>query len=180
MAWGPETVSASFWVTNSDSESYEAVLRQSDLVRNVTMLDEQTDGRTLYQVHLPATETTYWSWASLGGILLGGVGTQEGLTLRMRCPDREALVAYRKRCKEQGIAFRLESLNRGASPKESQLTASQSELLEAAIEGGYFDIPRDITMNELATQFDISDQAASERLRRALSNTLTSHSSFED
>lgn len=180
VACDPETVSASFWATNSDSESYKGVLRQSGMVRNVAVLDKQTGERVLYQVHLPAAATTYWSWANLGGILLGGVGTQEGWTLRMRYPDREALTAYRKRCKDRGIPFRLESLNMGASPEESQLTASQSELLEAAIEGGYFNVPRDIRMNELAAQFDISDQAASERLRRALSNTLTSHSSFEN
>ncbi|WP_079977520.1 helix-turn-helix domain-containing protein [Halococcus sediminicola] len=176
VACDPETVSASFWATCSGPESYEVVLRQSDLVRNVTVLNAQADERTLYQVHLPATETTYWSWASLGGILLEGEGTQSGWTLRMRCPDREALTAYRKHCKERGIDFGLESLNRGASPEKSQLTAPQSSLLKAAIEGGYFDIPRNITMNELATQFDISNQAASERLRRALSNILTSHS----
>ena len=45
-------------------------------------------------------------------------------------------------------------------------------LLTAAIEGGYFEIPRGIAMSDLAARFDISDQAASERLRRALSNTL--------
>ncbi|WP_435077870.1 helix-turn-helix domain-containing protein [Halococcus sp. AFM35] len=52
------------------------------------------------------------------------------------------------------------------------LTAPQAELLTAAVEEEYFDVPRRVTMADLAAKFDISNQAASERPRRGLSNAL--------
>jgi predicted DNA binding protein len=51
-----------------------------------------------------------------------------------------------------------------ASPGE--LTEEQYETLLMAVEKGYFEIPRRTTMEELATEFGISHQALSERLRR--------------
>jgi predicted DNA binding protein len=42
-----------------------------------------------------------------------------------------------------------------------------------ALEQGYFAIPREVSAEELATQFNISDQAVTERIRRGLTNVLT-------
>ena len=50
---------------------------------------------------------------------------------------------------------------------EPRLTPEQHEALEAALELGYFEIPREISMEELAGELEISHQALSERLRRA-------------
>ena len=56
------------------------------------------------------------------------------------------------------------------------LTAPQRETLMYAVEMGYYALPRQISTQEIANEFDISDQAASERLRRAIdmlvANTL--------
>lgn len=49
---------------------------------------------------------------------------------------------------------------------EFGLTAERYEVLTAAAERGYFDVPRRLTMTELAEELDISQQALSERLRR--------------
>ena len=49
----------------------------------------------------------------------------------------------------------------------SALTDSQREALLGAFEAGYYDIPRDVTADELAEQLGISHQALSERFRRA-------------
>ncbi len=47
-----------------------------------------------------------------------------------------------------------------------QLSASQLELLETAYEMGYFNVPQDATVAELAATLDISPSTLSERLRR--------------
>jgi predicted DNA binding protein len=47
------------------------------------------------------------------------------------------------------------------------LTDEQHQAMERAVELGYYDIPRRITLEELAAELDISHQALSERLRRA-------------
>lgn len=173
VACNSETVSMTFWAEGGDFNAFETALQRSNSITNVNVLDEQIDGRTLYQVYLPAAETTYRTWIGLGIVLLGGTCTYKGWMLRMRFPNHEALRAYRQHCKEQGIPFSLKTLHEGRSPeKYHRLTKPQYQILEAAIEGGYFEVPRGVTITALAENFGISDQAASERMRRGLSNVL--------
>lgn len=45
-------------------------------------------------------------------------------------------------------------------------------MLELAVENEYFDVPRETCLTEIASSLGISDQAASEWLRRGLENIL--------
>jgi len=47
-----------------------------------------------------------------------------------------------------------------------RLSASQLELLETAYEMGYFNVPQEVTVAELAAALDVSSSTLSERLRR--------------
>ncbi len=47
------------------------------------------------------------------------------------------------------------------------LTAPQQEAIAEAYRQGYYDVPREISLEELANEFEISHQSLSERLRRA-------------
>lgn len=158
-------------------ETFEAALEDDRTVREVRVLDESIDGERRYRVTVPANETTYWEWAALGCVLLDATVTRGGWNVRMRFPDRAALTAYRTCCGDRGLEFTLRSV-REATERTSTypygLTAPQYEILAAALAGGYFEVPRGIRVGDLANEFDISDQAASERLRRALSRLLNS------
>ena len=173
-ACNPDTVSITFWARGDDFDAFEDALGRTEVITNVEVMGEQTDQGRLYQIRLPAEETTYWEWAGLGGVLLGCTGTHDGLAMRMRLPDREAVIAYRKHCIEQDISFSLTGLHSTEAPAKTthQLTQPQQELLAAAIEQGYFTVPRTTRLDSLADRFGISDQAASERMRRGLSNVL--------
>jgi len=57
---------------------------------------------------------------------------------------------------------------------ESNLTETQRDTLLTALQAGYFDVPRRINLQDLAEQFGISDTALSQRLRRGLTELLTS------
>ena len=50
---------------------------------------------------------------------------------------------------------------------QTPLTETQYETICTAHDLGYFDVPRAITLEELATELDVSHQALSERLRRS-------------
>lgn len=54
-----------------------------------------------------------------------------------------------------------------AEPPGDGLTDGQREALRTAYELGYFNIPRDASLEDVATRLGISASAASERLRRA-------------
>lgn len=174
VACNPETVSVTAWVGGVDLERFERTVAECEELSAVRIIDE-TNRERLYQFRVPVERTTYWEWTERGGTLLDGVGTQEGVTYRMRFPDRAALVAFRERCIERGISFRLRGLHGGVGSPETNhgLTRCQHELLVAAAESGYFEVPRGVTLARLAERFDISDQAASERLRRGLDNLLS-------
>lgn len=56
--------------------------------------------------------------------------------------------------------------------KRWDLTPAQEEAVRAAIESGYFEVPRAATADEVAAQLDISKSAFLERLRRAEGSLL--------
>ncbi|AFK20680.1 helix-turn-helix domain-containing protein [Haloferax mediterranei ATCC 33500] len=55
----------------------------------------------------------------------------------------------------------------------AELTHRQREVLETAVESGYYDIPRQISIEELATELECSPSTVSEHLRKVESRVLT-------
>lgn len=70
--------------------------------------------------------------------------------------------------------FRLHRLTHDGEPEPpgSGLTDRQQEALRTAYELGYFEIPRDATLADVAAELDITAASASERLRRAQTRLL--------
>ena len=52
------------------------------------------------------------------------------------------------------------------------LPRKQAETLRLALETGYFDVPRDVTLQDLADELGVSDQTVSERLRRGIATVV--------
>jgi len=52
------------------------------------------------------------------------------------------------------------------------LTARQREVLDAAVERGYYDIPRRVSVEELAAELDCSQSTVSEHLRKVESRVM--------
>ena len=59
-----------------------------------------------------------------------------------------------------------------AVPARWDLTPAQEEALRAALEAGYFEIPRETTASEVASRIGISKSAFLERLRRGQSSLV--------
>lgn len=164
-----------FWAIGDDLEAFEESLREDATVGAVQALSEPIDGRQLLRVELLPRRVAYWTMAEVGAVLVDVVASHLGWEVAARFPSREALAKYRTFCREEGYSFDLEQLYQGVGSTEGGeygVTEPQRELLEAAFEDGYFDVPRATTLSGLAEQFDISDQAASQRLRRGLSTLL--------
>ncbi|MFC6863743.1 helix-turn-helix domain-containing protein [Halomicroarcula sp. GCM10025817] len=67
---------------------------------------------------------------------------------------------------EFGIPFQVERLHQRVE-SEQLLTESQLELIEAAVEQGYYDTPRDCSLTDLAEAVGIAKSTCSETLHRA-------------
>jgi predicted DNA binding protein len=78
----------------------------------------------------------------------------------------------------EGLTFQFERLTE-VDDWHNPLLASQSlpneqlEVLSLAVEQGYFEAPREVTLEELADQLDIPRSTASYRLRRATAEVVT-------
>jgi len=65
-----------------------------------------------------------------------------------------------------GVSFEVEYV-RDAVPDDQLLTDRQQRLVQAAVESGYYDTPRECSLTELAERVDIAKSTASETLHRA-------------
>lgn len=78
---------------------------------------------------------------------------------------------FRTALTDSGQAYELLSIV-GADRERRLLTDRQRELLEIAVQQGYFEVPRDCTLAELAEGIGVDKSTASEVLRRGESRLL--------
>ncbi|WP_459192993.1 helix-turn-helix domain-containing protein [Halosimplex sp. J119] len=107
------------------------------------------------------------------GAIIDATGRSGEWELRVRFGDRERLGQFHAHFKNSGDV----TLHQLFSPNEPHsgtfnLTAKQRDALIAAFEAGYFESPRGATATELASSFDISQQAFSQRLDRGIARLV--------
>jgi hypothetical protein len=88
--------------------------------------------------------------------------------------SRERLAAFRDELETAGIDYRLVSVSGSADPSDG-LTARQREVVELAVERGYYDAPRRCTLTELASELDVNKSVVSRLLQRAEGHIVTAH-----
>ncbi|WP_424002898.1 helix-turn-helix domain-containing protein [Haloarcula salina] len=79
---------------------------------------------------------------------------------------QERLSELGEQLEEFGIPFDVDRIQQHLE-SEQLLTESQLELVEAAIDAGYYDTPRDCSLTELAERVGIAKSTCSETLHRA-------------
>ncbi|RQG99355.1 helix-turn-helix domain-containing protein [Natrarchaeobius oligotrophus] len=99
---------------------------------------------------------------------------ERGWVVRIHFPDRESLTELRRYCRDRGISFRVTQLYDSTSSDDGTyvLTERQHEILSMAYYGGYYDVPRAMTQDDLAERLGVSDSAVSQRLRRAVAELI--------
>ncbi|MCO8244938.1 MULTISPECIES: helix-turn-helix domain-containing protein [unclassified Haladaptatus] len=157
-----------FWVTDGSAAHIESVLEAQRIVESVELLTTVED-RYLYQVTW-TSEVDGVIDALLGtqGVILEGQSVGNQWEFRLRFPSHEQLSQFNQYCVEEGITVDIKSIYNPHVPSiQDQLTSTQWETLVLAYELGYYDVPRECTLTELAEYFKVSEQAVSQRLRRA-------------
>lgn len=93
--------------------------------------------------------------------------------------SREELKEFQTWLENLGFDYELVSLVR-ADSRDGLLTDRQREVLRVAQKEGYFEIPRECTLGDLAHRFDIDKSTASEILRRAQGRLAAWHLTGSD
>jgi hypothetical protein len=157
------------WLETEDPEAAHRAIEGDGTVGAVSNLGQVGD-RWLYDVEWKAPVTVTVAVLLEDATMLGATGAEGNWSFRVLFPDRSALSIASTVFEEYDIDLRIEriyELGGSGEHGEYDLTDAQWEALEAALEAGYFEIPREATLGTLSDDLDISHQALSERLRRA-------------
>ena len=109
-----------------------------------------------------------------GGTILAAASSGPTWQLRLLFPDRDQLSQTHETCRERGRTFQLRSVYELENERQGRfgLTEEQYTTITTAHEHGYYEVPRDLTADDLAEKMGISHQAVSERLRRGHGNLV--------
>lgn len=160
-----------FWVSGDhDTEAFERRVAEDPRVDAIERLDGRI-GQRLYRVA--------WS-EGIDGLLdaLGApnvlveeaVGTTAEWLFSLRTDDRETLRRFQRDCEDADVPVELRRAYH--NPMEADeapfgLTEKQREALSLAVTAGYFEVPREASLDDLAGRLDISRQSFARRLQRA-------------
>ncbi len=160
-----------FWVYDSSAEPFMESVNEHSSVADATPVDEFED-RTLFKLEWDSQQDILFSGLKASGAqMLSATGTATVWEFEVRFPTHRALSDFKSHCREADISMELIRVFNPTKPGGRRwygLSEPQREALELAIEMGYYDIPRRCTTKELGDELGISDQAVTERLRRAI------------
>lgn len=160
------------WVADGDPDAVEAALRDHPRSASVSRLT-RTGDRTLFEVRWTTADDVVDALSDHDVHVLEATGTDDGWRLRLRFDSRDEVTRFHEALTDVGVAVTLYRLFSPSVPSESpELSDAQRVAIEAAYEHGYFEVPRRTTVTRLAEEFDISDNAFSQRLRRGLGTLI--------
>ncbi|MCU4926384.1 helix-turn-helix domain-containing protein [Halobacteria archaeon AArc-dxtr1] len=161
----------SLWVDGVSRDDVELAFDADSSVEAYSLVTETT-GRLLYDVTFAEGAPCLTEGRIEDGegcALLACWGVDGWWQAKIRVRDRDHLWRIHEEFVRNDVSVDLRRVSDVATDaaEGSSLTPQQHEALEAALAHGYFEIPRGISMEELAGELGISHQALSERLRRA-------------
>ena len=167
---GTHTVIPLLWVRYAEREAVEAAFAADPTVESVSCLSE-LDDECLYQMEWVGHIDLLVQMLTNGkATVLDAYGQADHWKLRVLYPDRDHLSRTHAFASEHGLTFDVVAVRELEDEPAGRhgLTEKQYEALALAAERGYFDVPKKTTLTEIAAELDLSHQAFSERLRRAM------------
>jgi predicted DNA binding protein len=160
-----------FSVSEDVRGSFEKSVQNHPSVENIVEVSHHDDER-LYSLDWNVTRDVFFQGVlELDGQLLNATGTTTQWEFELRFPTHDALSAFQEYCSNAHIPLEVGRIYNPVRPGTGMwygLTAAQRRTLTRAVEGGYYSIPRRTSTKDLAETLGISDQAVTERLRRAI------------
>lgn len=165
-----------FWVQSPDVEAVEEALRESAVVETVTVVDEIED-ETLFRVDWDEDiDGVVEAIADAEAMILEARGHGDHWSFQIRFHEYETMSRFYRDLVDKDISVELEGVNNQSPSSRSAdfgITPGQHEALQLALRRGYFSVPRETTLVDLAEELGISDSAVSQRIRRGLTNVLS-------
>jgi predicted DNA binding protein len=161
-----------FTVYGDTRRRFEESVRDHSSVDSIREVSTNGD-ETLYALDWDASRDQFFrGMVENDARLLAARGTTAAWEFEIRFQTHDALSSFQEHCSDAQIDIDLGRVYNPSRPGTGAwygLSEVQRATLIRAVQGGYYSIPREISTKELADTFDISDQAVTERLRRAIS-----------
>jgi predicted DNA binding protein len=165
---GEEAVMPLLWVRGAETDAIEEAFANDPSVSDPSLLIE-VDEQQLYRME----------WVKQVGVVLqmltnaeatvtDAYGAGETWYLRVLYPTRDSLSTTVEFCESNGVSFDVERIREleGEPAGRFGLSEGQYDALTAAATRGYYDVPRDADLQDVAEDLGVSHQALSERIRR--------------
>lgn len=158
------------WVSAGTTAAVEEELRADPTTVAVSKLTEIPYG-SLFRIEWSSeTKSTIEDVLETDPVVLTGTAARQGWDFQMRFEHRDHIAKLQSDLIHHDVSVELKRLHRPEAPTvggQFLLTSKQRTALNVALDAGYFEVPRETNLSELAEQLDISQQALSKRLRRA-------------
>jgi predicted DNA binding protein len=157
-----------FWVRGDDPEGFAAAVEDDETVASARVLARAPSG-WLWSATLAGDPDDFAQrvFNERDAQVLEATHDAERTVVRVRCPSRAAFAALREAVESRYGVFHTRRLYDEERPEDGcRVTPAQREALLAALDAGYFEVPRTTTLDAIASDLGVSDQAVSSRLRR--------------
>lgn len=158
-----------FWIEAPDFTDVEAALEEDHTVGTFTPIVTQTQRRIYHIEYSEEAMLLTPAITDLGGLTLESKSSANGWILTIELLGRDDLYELKAFAIENEMQFDILELRQTTAttdPLQYGLTEPQIEALASAYTSGYYDETRQISLEELGAQLDISQTAVSGRLRR--------------
>jgi predicted DNA binding protein len=175
----PQSTLPFVWITGPNHSTLEDLILHHPTVKDVEHVDE-FENRSLYALNWTLEYDHLFRYFRENDIQILAAGATNGhWTFILRFRAHSALSAFQEYIEAAQVSVDVTSVRNLRDDDQTTfygLTEAQRETLTLAVREGYYDIPRDTSTSDLSERFGISDQAVTERLRRAIAmlvrNTL--------
>ncbi|EMA42750.1 helix-turn-helix domain-containing protein [Halococcus saccharolyticus] len=174
VAHDDERVMPFIWVSSDHMDDVERAFENDASIENLELLSDLGEERLYRMDWTTEIEVVVQILVEADATVLDAFGTDGRWEFRILFPEREALSMTHEFCEENGLTIDIQNIYEMDADRHGRfgLSEAQHETLIAAFEHGHYEVPRDITLDDLADELDISHQALSERFRRAYSTLI--------
>lgn len=171
----PETTLPFVWITGPEHSTLEETVLTHPTVTAVERVDEFED-RSLYALDWTLEYDHLFRYFRDNTIQIIAAGATNGRwTFILRFQAHKAISAFQEYIEAAQVSIDVSTVRNLRSDDQTTfygLTEAQWETLVMAVREGYYDIPREANTSDLSERFEISDQAVTERLRRAIATLV--------
>ena len=166
-----------WWLAGCSVPDFEAALDADPTVRAVRRVCV-VDDRTLHRVETtsfpPEQSLLLPTLRAHDATHIGATRDADGLHVRARFPDRDALDAFVRAADDVARRVDVHRLyaEDGEAATTHDLTDRQRAALELAYERGYYETPSEVTLDTLAGEFGVTPQTLSRHLRVAVEKVV--------